>query len=559
MNKKQKSHTSYPWISYLWIAILFFFSTWLMIHTFSYDPARHEILLATRLWSDFGANIPLIRSFSKGANIERMIHLSPPDYAIFTGQSIRKHFLFYAFVGLLERLGVRIDWALNIPSIAAFFALLLGISTLSLTLFHSKRVAVLSVLFFLFNGSLSFLKFFTQHPLGINTLVDISSLREFPSFAPWGPGDITAFWNLNIYTNQRHLALGFAIGVWFLVWAARSQKNQLGRAIGWGVLMGMLPYLHQPMLIVMAIEMLCAFLFFPKIRWSLAIMGIISVLLVAPQILTMAKNDAVSLYPGYFIHDSLILSRFLWYWFQNIGVHLVFICIGFWFLPSLAKRTLSPLFAIFLVANLFKFSPEVAANHKFFNFSLILGAMISAFVVGRLIEQCNKITIQQLRVPLKILVGAGLISVLTLSGIIDFFVVRNDPLGTVGDIPADPRAQWIVDNTPKDAVFLNSSFLYHPASLAGRSVFLGWPYFAWSEGYDTHTRLEEMKLLYQSSDRAQLCQTMTHYHIRYVTYQDKDTYYEIPFTNEAWYRDNSSLVFVNKDKSFRIYDTEGCQ
>ena len=524
------------WIpAFAGMTVLLLFSFWLMFHTFGYDRKTNSILIASRLWSDFGANIPLIRSFSLGANVDRMLAWKAPDYPIYAGEPIRKHFLFYALVGGLERMGLRIDWALNVPSIAGFFALLLGIYLLAQTLFRSKTVALLSVLFFLCNGSLSFVRYFSEH-----SIKDLATIREFPAFAPWGPGDITAFWNLNIYTNQRHLAAGFAIGIWFLLWVVRSKKTTLSTIL-WGIVIGTLPYFHQPMLLIMAILLPYSFLFFPKSRAPLFFIGVIATALIVPQLLIMPKSNALSWYPGYFIHDDLTLSRFGSYWFQNLGLHAILIPLGFLFIPKIAKKTLFPLFIIFLVANLFRFSVEVAASHKFFNFALILGSMISAYVVF------------SLRKRLRGIISVLLIGILTLSGIIDFFVVKNDVRGSVDD--ADPRVLWIAKNTEPDAIFLNSSFLYHPASIAGRSIFLGWPYFAWSEGY-IGNRDQVMNQIYESEDPSVFCPILALDNISYVTVEDTHGDPNLPTIDLDYFQDRFHAAYETKDHTFMIFSTD---
>lgn len=109
------------------LSLCLIFSFWLMFHTFSYE--NNSILIASKAWSDFASHIPLIRSFSLGSNL-------PPEYPIFPGEPIRYHFLFYLVVGLLERLGMRIDFALNIPSALSFFLLICSIYLLAMLLFN---------------------------------------------------------------------------------------------------------------------------------------------------------------------------------------------------------------------------------------------------------------------------------------------------------------------------------------------------------------------------------------------------------------------------------------
>src|SRR3989344_5595347 len=179
---KWKRKTYLGWIG---ITLALLFSFWLMFHTFSYDARNNTIHIGRTLWSDFGAHIPLIRSFSMGDNFTLLLK-GKPEYPIYPGEPIRYHFLFYALVGLLERLGLGIDWALNIPSALGFFFLLFFIFAIVKKLFTDIRVAVLSVIFFLFNGSLAFLRFFALHPLSKNILYDIRNASAFPAAAPWG-------------------------------------------------------------------------------------------------------------------------------------------------------------------------------------------------------------------------------------------------------------------------------------------------------------------------------------------------------------------------------------
>ncbi len=122
-------------------ALLFCFSVWIMLRTFSYDYDNSRILVAGAIRSDFAATLPLIRSFSMGENW-------PPEYPIFPGSPIRYHYGFALLVGKLEAIGVPIHWALNIPSIIGFFLLLLMIYLLAKKWFDDPRIGVLGVAFF---------------------------------------------------------------------------------------------------------------------------------------------------------------------------------------------------------------------------------------------------------------------------------------------------------------------------------------------------------------------------------------------------------------------------
>jgi hypothetical protein len=503
---------------------IFLFSFWLMTHTFSYDQKNSSMLIASKAWSDFGSHIPLIRSFSLGDNLTRLTH-GTVEYPLFPGVPIRYHYLFYMLVGILEKLGVRIDWALNIPSILGFSALAIGLYLLAKRLFHSVKVGVLTVVFFLFNGSLSFVRFFQIHPLSRTTLQDIMTNNNFPSFAPWGAGDISAFWNLNIYTNQRHLAFAFALALIFIsivLWIENKPfKKQIIFLIPEVFILAIMPYFHQPILLILAIFMTCYFFVFPRLRAILLLIGEIGALCILPQLIPLLRGPKLFHWqPGYLTSPPLSPLRILWYWTQNMGLHILLIPLGWIIAPARIKKTMIPLLFLFLIPNLFQFSIEMAANHKFFNFFLLLGDMLTAYVLVRIfsVKYIGKL--------------AGFICLVTLvfSGIIDFFPVYNDGYMTLRDMPKNEVATWIRDHTPQDAVFLNSSYFFHPASLAGRKVFQGWPYFAWSAGYNTNQRNQDLVLLYESTDTSVFCRLINLNHISYITYQEPFEISEIHFS-----------------------------
>ena len=538
-----------------------------MFHTFSYDGKNHEIVIAFKLWSDFGAHIPLIRSFSMGDNLSHLFNRTAVQYPVFAGPAIRYHFLFDMAVGLLEKAGMRIDWALNIPSIIGFFFLLVLLYTLANRLFNNKYVGVLTVVFFLFNGSLSFLRFFMTHPLSVHTIQDIAAVRDFPAFAPWGPGEITAFWNLNIYTNQRQLAPAFAIILLFMVSVVTMKRlpsaKQFMTGVLWGVIFGIFPYFHQPSLLIIAIVLLCYFLLYPDLWVFMITTGITSALLIIPQVLAIpSEAHAATWYPGFTIHNELLAQNnipaefwhMLTFWWQNMGLHSVLIVTGFFLIPSKARRAILPIIPLFLVANLFKFSVEASANHKLFNFVFIVGQMISAYLIVRLFTVIKHINRHWIIGLLDYLLIGLLVLTLTLSGVIDFFVIANDTQGRISDIPANEVATWIAKNTPKNAIFLNSSYLYHPASLAGRSIFLGWPYFAWSAGYPEN-RMPIMDTMYETDNTAEVCALLHKYNISYITVEDVTNDVNLPVINLNDYLKKYTPVFTSKNGRYAIFTT----
>jgi hypothetical protein len=487
--------------------ILFFIFSWvLMWQTFRTENGT--IIMATKVWSDFGATLPLERSFAYGSNF-------PPEYPLFAGPPIRYHFVFFMLVGLLERGGVPLDWALNSLSILGFFALLICIYLLGKKVFQSVFVGTLSVILFLFNGSWGFLEFFQKHPISTNTFRDIFTNETFSSFGPYDGKVVSAFWSLNIFTNQRHLAIGYAafLGLLYFLYASnRKEKSNLSYPVALvvGILVGIFPFIHLTVYMMMCISLLVCFLIFQNIRKQIFLIGVIAGIVGIPQIFLMGQSmrEVELFHPGYLVRELTVVNFFS-YWFLNLGILTFLAPIGFILAKKRERKVLLPFLVFFVIGNLFQFSPEMASNHKFFNL-FVIGANI--FVAYALYRLWKFNLAGKLLVPL-------LIILVTLTGIIDIFPIFNDGRMVIDDIPNNKSAQYIVEHTPPDSVFLNAQFINDPASLAGRKIYLGWPYFSWSAGYDTDSRFKTMQTLFSPVNSDTFCKSATSENIDYVEIQ----------------------------------------
>ncbi|MEK7160276.1 MAG: hypothetical protein AAB702_02240 [Patescibacteria group bacterium] len=528
--------------------IIFFlalaFSTWLMFSTFSYQNG--EMQIASKAWSDFASHIPLIRSFSFGDNF-------PPEYPLFSGPPIRYHFLFYALVGLLEKGGLRIDFALNILSILGFSLLILMIYLFSKEIFKSKAVGILSIIFFLFNGSLGFIKFFSAFPLSKNSLFEIISNNKFISFGPYDGSIISAFWNLNIYTNQRHLALSYGLSLLliylFLKYKEDEKKENIKKSVFIGIVLGFSFILNMSVFLMTVVILFSMFLFFGKKRIYIFTALIIGGLITLPQYLYIQSGGNSSfqifLYFGYLVSRGSNFFEFINYWFQNLGLHFFLIPLGFFIASKNNKKILISFFSLFLIGNLFQFSPEIAANHKFFNYFIIIGSMFSAYALYFL---WKKIVFR----PLVLI----LFFLLIFSGIIDFFPIKNDTKIALSDYPVNKDIVWIMQNTKPNSVFLNTQYLYDNASLAGRKIFLGWPYFAWSQGYDTNSRDELRKTMLNTKDLNYFCKNVRQNNLSYAELSPTEDI----TVNKDFFEKKFISVYKNSQTDVSIYSLSvGCK
>ena len=439
------------------VVIGLFFGTFLMFSTFSSDS--ESIQISAKAWSDFASHVPLIRSFSLGNNF-------PPEYPLFPGEPIKYHFLFYAFAGILEKIGLPIGLALNVPSALGFVFLILMIYLFAKLIFKSKVIGMLSVFFFLFNSSLSFIYYFRNSPISLTSLKQIPYISDFQSFAPYGNGIVTAFWNLNIYTNQRHLAISFALSfiiIYLFVRPIFSKHQQSVKlSVVLGATLGLSFFLHMAVFLMTSVIIFFISLLFSKVRKFGIILLLVAGLLAIPQYqyLNSSPGFKTIINAGFLIFSDLTFYKFMEFWIYNLGLSIILIPLGFIYSSRNQKKILLAFFSLFFIGNVVQFSPEIAANHKFCNYFIIIGNIFSAYTLYILWRK------KQLFRPFVIII----FFFMTFGGIIDFFPIYNDRKISFPDYKINKDSLWILRNTNLDAGFLNTTFLYDPGSLAGRKT-----------------------------------------------------------------------------------------
>lgn len=537
-------------------SLLFVCCLWLMFHTLRYNVSENEMVLGSKVWSDFGAHIPLIRSFSLGSNW-------PPEYPLFPGEKIKYHFLFYSIVGLLEKIGVRIDYALNIPSALGLFLLLVLLYKLAVLLFQRRSVGVLTIVFFFFNGSLSFINYFNKHDTILGAIKNIPSVKDFPSFGPWDHSLVTAFTNLNVYTNQRHLAASFALVMAIIILLLSLQRKKhtsnyiekifpvvtslIPVSVCIGLLFSLLLFLNQAALVPAVIFAIGFFLFHPPSRVSLIIGFFISI----PWIVlfyTIAQTGGTPVFePGYLSEKPLAIKTFLEFWMHNLGLHILLFPIGMILAPKRIRWLALPVLVIFLLPNIYRFSTDMINNHKFINLFTICISLYSSYALVLATEWFTK----QKTLRLFLVTIPLLFIILTLSGLIDFFAIKNDYTISLTDIPKNKDATFIRDTIPKDAIILNSTWFYHPASTAGRKIYNGYAFFTWSAGYDTYKRESLVKEIFQSEDKIEVCQLLNQEHISYVEVNNSPEEFLKPIS-PLW-KNQFSQMYSNSESGITIY------
>jgi hypothetical protein len=179
-------------------------------------------------------------------------------------------------------------------------------------------------------------------------------------------------------------------------------------------------------------------------------------------------------------------------------------------------------------------------NHKLLNFDMVVAVI---FVAGLIIKISKYKT--RFLVPM-------ILVLMTFSGVIDFFALKNDHKLSIS--VANPDVLFVKNNISPGAIVLNSTWLYHPASLAGRSIFNGYTYFTWSHGYDSYGREGILKDIYQASTKDIACQLLKREHIWVVELNDHPESYLKP--NFNMWNNEFNPSYKNKNSGVTFYDVE---
>lgn len=518
--------------------------------------------LGYTVFSDMSPHTAMVRSFSRGANY-------PTQYPHYGGEDVRYHFLFQFLAGNLEYLGLPLDLALNLPTAMGLAGFLLILGNFAARLFDRFSAGIWAVVFVIFRSGLAF---FLAVGRGIRegTLREVLQASEFLGFTPnenWG------LWNFNVYLNQRHLAFTLLPAA-FLIWyfsgmldaacrreekgsrwllscllgrSAWRSRNIAGALVG-GILLGALAFWNGAVVIGLLI-ILFGMAVFSDAKADYAVTATITVVLSFLQTKLFIRGSAMS--PAFvwgFIAEDKSLPGVLWFILEVTGVTLAGLMVLVWFLKRMPR-----IFAFaFILPVVFAFTasltPDVTVNHKYImiacDFCCVLwGGAISGLFTGKWTSRAAAL----------LLIGA-----LTATGVYDYATVIHMN-GPGNEILVDTKSdvtEWLDVNTTTEDLLLTPWYTVNEVTLSGRMMYCGWPYYAWSAGYDTDSRSALAQLIYTETDPEVLKILVETAGVDYIIYEDGQTMDEAVLREET-IAETFELVYASDDGWFRIYKTEG--
>lgn len=428
------------------------FSTWMMFKTFHGNPGG-ELFVGSNNVFDFGLAVGLMRSISWGANIPFM---SP----YFSGLPLFYHYFFNFWTALLHYFGVPAVWAINIPSVLSFSALLVVIYYLPQVLAKQKPiVGWIAALLTVTNSSLTFWKLLSKLPTLWHT-------QSYPFAGPYDGSTISLFVTLNSYVNQRHLAFAVAMGLLLFIFTtkvATAGKSTLKWAASIAIVSGFLILWNIALFgLVVALCILTLLLYR---KWKAAavyalVSSIVGIMWMVPDI-----RYAQTIIPFLKLYTGGILAKtptwnILDYLWQNLGILPFVAAIGVIVLPRSMKKIFVPLVFFFVLECILAAFGHRGFEQKSFSFLIIGINTLAALGIGWVWK--------------KMKVAAFLIVfVLMISGVVDLLPIKNEFAYPLVDKDTVPVISWIQKNTQKDAVFVSYSDMIDPVVLAGRKNYFG--------------------------------------------------------------------------------------
>jgi streptogramin lyase len=143
-----------------------------------------------------------------------------------------------------------------------------------------------------------------------------------------------------------------------------------------------------------------------------------------------------------------------------------------------------------------------------------------------------------------------LIAVIVAGGVIDLFPIKNERMYQVG-VDGDPLYEWVRTETRPSDVFLTDFYVVHGILLAGRKIYLGWPYYAWSAGYDVNQRQAWYRDVFAMRSAREVARALQVAGIDYVAFDDalRDRGYANRL-NEELFQADFDMVFGDPDNHY---------
>ena len=553
------------------------------------------------VYGDYAPHTAMIRSFSMGNNF-------PTQYPHYGGADVKYHFMFQFLAGNLEYLGMRMDVAYNIVSLTSLTGFLMLLYQLALRITGKMCCGVLTIFLFFFRSGMAFFRFVWEHIQAGNLL---ETLTENVSFIGYTTNENWGLWNFNVYLNQRHLAFGLLMVTLalylFMDWLETGtmheekgfvwMKERLFSKEGWrsrnleqallmGLFLGLCAFWNGAA-VIGGLLILCGFAVFSDGKLDYLIMAAVTIFFSYLQTKIFISGSAMSpqIYLGFLAEDKTVWGV-VKYLFWMSGVFFLGLLVLVWFMRRRERAILLGFIFPTIFAFVLLMTPDINVNHKYIMISYAFLTIFWAWTICNLwtgervnrnvqiadekktedIENEIKKETSQSDVKtgrdrkIRKFAGKVLAAILTIclsiTGIYDFAVIvkGNGPGRRVAVNMNSDLTCWLAEHLDKNDLLLTPEYSMNEVTMSGVMLYCGWPYYAWSAGYDTNYRAAQAVTIYTTSDSETLKSTVKQEKITYILFEEGSEF-EQQVCQEKTIAATYEKVYETQDGRIRIYKT----
>ena len=553
------------------------------------------------VYGDYAPHTAMIRSFSMGNNF-------PTQYPHYGGADVKYHFMFQFLAGNLEYLGMRMDVAYNIVSLTSLTGFLMLLYQLALRITGKMCCGVLTIFLFFFRSGMAFFRFVWEHIQAGNLL---ETLTENVSFIGYTTNENWGLWNFNVYLNQRHLAFGLLMVTLalylFMDWLEAGtmheekgfvwMKKRLFSKEGWrsrnleqallmGLFLGLCAFWNGAA-VIGGLLILCGFAVFSDGKLDYLIMAAVTIFFSYLQTKIFISGSAMSpqIYLGFLAEDKTVWGV-VQYLFWMSGVFFLGLLVLVWFMRRRERAILLGFIFPTIFAFVLLITPDINVNHKYIMISYAFLTIFWAWTICNLwtgervnrnvqiaderktedIENEIKKETSQSDVKtgrdrkIRKFAGKVLAAILTIclsiTGIYDFAVIvkGNGPGRRVAVNMNSDLTCWLAEHLDKNDLLLTPEYSMNEVTMSGVMLYCGWPYYAWSAGYDTNYRAAQAVTIYTTSDSETLKSTVKQEKITYILFEEGSEF-EQQVCQEETIAATYEKVYETQDGRIRIYKT----
>ena len=548
----------------------------------------NEYYVGMSVFGDFATHLDMIRSFAYGDNF-------PTQYSHFAGADLKYHFMYQFFVGNLEHLGMRLDIAFNLPSIFFFTSVCMLLYAYAGKLTGRKAAGVISVILFLFRSSPAFWLFVSRSGNSFREIYN--SLSDNLAFIGETPNESWGLYNLNVFTNQRHFCVGLTGMMSALIlltencFAMRDRMagngenekvstkpgkgmsgfgkiidsvrrfvfdkeawlpKNIGMAVALGVLLGLSGFFNGAVLIA-CLLVLFILAFAADRRIEYLITAVLAVAISSLEAAYFVSGSVTDLrWQSGYLAEQKNFPGMIYFLCMLFGIAFIVVLAAFLLTDALKRWLIISFAAPIFFALCFQMTRDVNVNHKYMLTGALLCTIPVASTLCRMWGRKNIIMRIAVMISIVLLTSTGIYDLNCLMKQNNYemnggFVFKRD----------DPVTKWVMEHTDSKDIFLSDTYAINNVTMGGAMLYYGWPYFAWSAGYDTAGREAEVIAMFGADTPDELRVMIKKNNIRYIIVDQSARTSQWFELNEDNIKNTYECVYSagEGEWEFDIYDT----